>query len=269
MGPISKALLLAAAGVALAAGCSSSTVSGAGDAAGDSSSDDGGNASDDASADASAVDATVDGSGDARSGDAAGDAHVDASTDSGVPQVPTCRASCNAPADCAIAGAQLYDASHYACNAGVCEWLGCKSTAECTATFQKTNYACEVAAGGTFPTCNLTCHAPSDCVTPNVAIYDASHYACNANRCEWLGCRSNTECASTYRNTAYACGAVSWSPVPTCYLSCGAPADCVTPNVPLYDATHYACNAGHCDWLGCRSASECVAAFQKPSYTCR
>ncbi len=56
----------------------------------------------------------------------------------------TCVPTCKAASDCASSqGGPLTDASHYACKGGTCEWLGCKSTAECTQVLQSIKYACE------------------------------------------------------------------------------------------------------------------------------
>jgi len=162
----------------------------------------------------------------------------------------------------------LYSASHYACQGGYCAYLGCQSASECTAAFQKSNYACGTVQGSSIPTCYETCNAPADCATAGVALYSASHYACNGNQCDYLGCQSSSECTAAFQKSNYACGSVQGSPVPTCYETCNAPADCATAGVTLYSASHWACNADQCDYLGCQSSSECTAAFQKSNYAC-
>ena len=34
---------------------------------------------------------------------------------------------------------------------------------------------------------------------------DVSHFACRANRCEWLGCKSTTECTTALASSKYVC----------------------------------------------------------------
>src|SRR6185369_4753183 len=59
------------------------------------------------------------------------------------PHIPSCVPACNAASACVPPQApSLYDASHFACNAGVCEWKGCKSTAECTSAYQGAKLTC-------------------------------------------------------------------------------------------------------------------------------
>ena len=63
-------------------------------------------------------------------------------------------------ADCATGPAgSIIDANNYACNAGVCRWLGCLSTAECVATYNSQAWTCEAAFGAIVPTCWPTCTA--------------------------------------------------------------------------------------------------------------
>ena len=57
-------------------------------------------------------------------------------------KVNSCYQGCNDAADCAIAGAPIYSADHYACNAGRCDWKGCTGDTECQQTFMKSNYVC-------------------------------------------------------------------------------------------------------------------------------
>lgn len=107
-------------------------------------------------------------------------------------------------ADCATGPAgSIIDAKNYACDAGVCRWLGCLSTAECVATHNSQAWTCEAAFGATVPTCwptcvrNCwhTCTTPSDCATPS-APYDADNYDCVSGICQWTGCNTNAECMS-------------------------------------------------------------------------
>jgi len=188
--------------------------------------------------------------------------------DAGSAAVPECVETCSAPADCATPSVPLYDASHWACQGGFCSYLGCQSSSECTAAYQKSNYACGSVQGSTIPGCYETCSAPADCAAPSVPLYTASHWACNGNSCDYLGCQSSTECTAAYQKSNYACGSVQGSSAPECYETCNAPADCATPSVPLYTASHWACNGHQCVYLGCQASSECTAEYQKANYAC-
>jgi hypothetical protein len=56
----------------------------------------------------------------------------------------TCVPTCAKASDCASSqGGVLTSAGHYACKGGMCEWLGCKSTAECTQALQSSTYVCK------------------------------------------------------------------------------------------------------------------------------
>lgn len=54
-----------------------------------------------------------------------------------------CRQSCNAAADCVTAGSPLSDADNWACDRGVCSYLGCSSSAECTDAYKSSDYVCQ------------------------------------------------------------------------------------------------------------------------------
>ncbi|MFS8070212.1 MAG: hypothetical protein ACMG6S_27935 [Byssovorax sp.] len=119
--------------------------------------------------------------------------------------VPTCIRACTAAADCAGQTASD-DASHYACTGGRCEWLGCKSSAECNAAFQSDKFVCVKEGGAPVPGCVLECNAPTDCVGPAAAGGpDASRFTCTDHRCAWLGCESTEECKKLYHNQAVVC----------------------------------------------------------------
>jgi hypothetical protein len=119
---------------------------------------------------------------------------------------PACLAACQKPADCVAANNQnpLETASHFACNAGVCTWLGCMSTAECASALGTNNVACEQPPGAPGKTCVGTCSTPSDCASQQ-PLNDASHFACTAGRCQWLGCKSNAECSAALQSSRVAC----------------------------------------------------------------
>ncbi|MCO4746007.1 MAG: hypothetical protein KC912_14525 [Proteobacteria bacterium] len=105
--------------------------------------------------------------------------------------VSSCIPGCNTASDCGFASAGvLYDSDHYACRGGGCDWTGCQSTADCTATLGA-GYACTDLNG--LPTCLETCTTPSDCGTTSLA-FDADNYACTAGTCRYEGCNTDTEC---------------------------------------------------------------------------
>lgn len=177
------------------------------------------------------------------------------------PALPACVLTCAGAADCATASA-LTDVDNWGCNASRCEYKGCQSNVECQQALFNPNYVCEPGAGG-LPTCTLTCDTTADCATAT-ALTDADNWACNANRCEYKGCQSDSECQQALANPAYSCVP---GPLPTCLLGCAAPADCVTASV-LTDADNWACEADHCKYLGCQSAAECQQGLANANYTC-
>ncbi len=121
---------------------------------------------------------------------------------------PACVPACQRPADCVPPGntAVIDNASHFVCNAGACVWLGCQSTAECVATVNTTKVSCEQPPGAPGRTCVPTCTTASDCGSPQGGpLGDSSHYACVAQRCQWLGCKSSAECTQALQSSHYVC----------------------------------------------------------------
>jgi hypothetical protein len=122
--------------------------------------------------------------------------------------VPSCVPACEKPADCVPPGQSgaLNDASHFACNEGACQWLGCKSSAECASALHTSKVSCEEPAGAPARTCVPTCSSPADCVTQGAGLLgDKNHYACVSQRCEWLGCKSTAECTQALSSSHYIC----------------------------------------------------------------
>lgn len=177
------------------------------------------------------------------------------------PTVPACVLTCAGPADCATPTV-LTDEGNWACTASRCEYTGCQTSVECQQGLFNANYVCEPGPGG-LPTCTLTCNTTADCATAT-ALTDADNWACAQNRCQYLGCKSDSECQEALLNPAYSCVP---GPLPTCVLGCATPADCVTGSV-LTDADNWACEAGHCRYLGCQSATECQQGLANAGYTC-
>src|SRR5690348_13443328 len=61
---------------------------------------------------------------------------------SGSQRRPACNLVCTTAQDCGGDTAGLEDANHFQCNAGRCQWQGCKSNAECTAAYQSDHVIC-------------------------------------------------------------------------------------------------------------------------------
>jgi hypothetical protein len=121
---------------------------------------------------------------------------------------PACIPACNQPADCVPPGQSgaLNDASHFACVQGACQWLGCRSTAECAGALHTSKVSCEQPPGAPGSTCVPTCATAADCVTQGSGLLgDKNHFACVSARCQWLGCKSNTECTQALSSNNYIC----------------------------------------------------------------
>jgi hypothetical protein len=113
-----------------------------------------------------------------------------------------CQVGCNTPADCqveqVVSGA--FGADNYACDQGLCRYLGCFSDAECTASFGNARpYGCQSG------TCQPRCASSSDCALMSGGAYSASHYRCTSGFCVWLGCGTDQDCRDTFQSNAYVC----------------------------------------------------------------
>jgi hypothetical protein len=130
--------------------------------------------------------------------------HLVCRTGPGAP-MPSCVPSCTTAADCAESGSALTAASHWACTSGVCEWQGCQSTSECASALHVSNVVCEKPAGAPAKTCEPTCNTAADCAQSGQPLEDASHFACKAHRCQWLGCASTSDCTSGFHSSHFVC----------------------------------------------------------------
>jgi hypothetical protein len=185
--------------------------------------------------------------------------------------VAQCHPACSVPSDCAVPGSAMDDASHFACTAGTCVWQGCRSDVECNtdAPSGTPRLVCRTGPGSPVPTCVPGCSAPADCATTaGNALTDASHFACEAGACVWQGCASTAECASALHIQKVVCEEPAGAPAPMCEPTCTTAADCASPGQPLEDASHFACNAGRCAWLGCRSTADCTSALHTSHLVC-
>lgn len=186
----------------------------------------------------------------------------------GVGPSRTCRPTCTQASDCATPGQPLQDAAHFACNAGRCEWKGCQSDNECTSALRTNNAACVAQPGAPAKTCVPTCQKAADCAIPGNPLSDANHMACNAGKCEWQGCKSTNDCTTSLHSSRFTCDKPAGATIPVCLPTCTKAADCTIPGSKLNDASHYACNAGKCEWLGCKSTTECATDLHTAKVVC-
>ena len=119
--------------------------------------------------------------------------------------VAMCAHTCKAPADCATPGAPSVDEDNWSCDAGVCAYRGCQSDAECQAVGQGPGWACDAINGYPLKVCREVCASAADCVVAGVGLYDASHWACEASRCRFEGCRADGECADAFKKPDWVC----------------------------------------------------------------
>jgi hypothetical protein len=178
--------------------------------------------------------------------------------------LPTCLLSCVAVSDCATPNA-LTDEDNWACDADLCEYLGCQSTEECQVALSSGDYVCEN-IGGPTSTCVHTCAQASDCAT-NSALTDADNWSCEGQRCKYVGCQSTNECQQVYANPDYVCETAPGVPIPQCLHTCATSADCATPSA-VTDADNWSCDQNRCLYLGCQGNPECQEAYANPDYVC-
>lgn len=199
-------------------------------------------------------------------GGAGADGGGDQRAVSGAQRPPVCNLVCATAQDCGVADG-LEDASHFQCNAGRCQWQGCKSKADCTTAYQSENFICAKENGAPVPQCIHVCAAAADCAGQNPSD-DASHYACTGGRCEWLGCKSSAECAAAFQDDKFICVKENGAPVPGCVLACNTPADCAAPGGAGPNASRFTCTDHRCAWLGCSSTDECKALYHTQNMVC-
>ena len=115
-----------------------------------------------------------------------------------------CVTKCAVAADCVPFSGTLYDEDNWACNTGLCRYLGCKTSQECLDAHPGTNYVCtpSLAAGDG---CLRTCSAAADCKLANFSLYDEDNFICKAGLCESLGCNSTQECDDFFKKPTHVC----------------------------------------------------------------
>lgn len=191
----------------------------------------------------------------------AGPDSVDAGGGDMSPSAPPprlCAKGCRQASDCAT-DTGAFSADNYSCQAGVCKYLGCFTTSEC-ATSYGAGYVCPSQGTG-LKTCAKGCSRASDCSTGNGA-YGVDRYTCQDGACQYLGCTTDGQCATSF-GAAYVCGGVLTLPdvpmVRACTLRCTQASDCAL-NSGAYSADNYSCTANACRYLGCFTNDECVSS---------
>jgi hypothetical protein len=181
---------------------------------------------------------------------------TDAGTDTSNPGQPvaTCKQSCSNAANCVPPNAPAWsDADNYACDKGLCRYLGCKDDKECAAT--AVNLTCAEIAPG-MKACQTACTAAKDCAQDGAPEYvDADNYACLNGICKYTGCNGDAECKSIGNYVCRDQGAG----IKTCVAACAEAKECAVANAPASaDADNYTCADGLCKYAGCNGDAECA-----------
>lgn len=111
--------------------------------------------------------------------------------------VALCVAGCSQASDCG-SGTPWDDADNYVCDNGGCKNTGCNSQAECDALGAQVNkpYRC-AAINGQLSVCVPGCDRAADC--------PSADYTCEAQTCQYVGCRSDAACAAQLSDSRYVC----------------------------------------------------------------
>jgi|GEM_PF-1966914 len=172
-----------------------------------------------------------------------------------------CTAPCTTVSDCVADDPPAgYDTANFTCTGGACRYTGCVSDTDCAVVNSTLGTGTCEPVGAGLDLCVASCSTPSDCTAlSGVPAFDADNYLCEGGHCRYQGCNTDSECAQSYMDDSYGCNDVGLYPL--CMKRCASPSDCVVPNSSaLYDASHYACDAGFCQYTGCTSSTECDAA---------
>ena len=118
---------------------------------------------------------------------------------------PYCAASCETAADCATEDSILFGEDNFACDDGLCTWLGCNSDTECADASAEGEMVCALYMA--VPVCTTPCTAPADCVDPALSadLFGADHFACEDGACRHLGCLSDAECEESFHGAGSIC----------------------------------------------------------------
>ncbi|MEO7331297.1 MAG: hypothetical protein ABI193_22160 [Minicystis sp.] len=190
-----------------------------------------------------------------------------ASTGTGeLPHVRFCAKGCQKPADCKL-DSGAYDTDNFACTDGACEFLGCKTNAECvTSNNNNPNFVCGTDLFLSVRYCATKCQTAVDCQLDSGA-FDKDHFACMGGGCAYLGCKTDAECAASNNNNPnFVCGTDPAYPIHYCSKKCQAPVDCKADS-GAYDTDNSDCVGGACTYLGCKTNAECVIS-NSAGYVC-
>ena len=178
--------------------------------------------------------------------------------------VPVCQRGCRSIDDC-DSESPAADADNFACDEGVCRYLGCNSAEECTETHRRP-MLCRVSPGSDIRSCVVPCVRPADCATPSPA-FDEDNYECREGACIFTGCNSDQECAETFDDN-HECLRYPGGNLSICLQGCNRAADCDL-GMPAHDADNYRCEEGICIYDGCRNDNECAETFRDEAFVCR
>jgi hypothetical protein len=118
--------------------------------------------------------------------------------------VPDCLRRCESRTDCDH-GRVLGRPENFACEEGLCVWLGCMSDSECAEAYFDPSWGCVPSPTPGISDCRLRCTVVADCVRYELPAIDEDNFRCTDGLCEYLGCHSTEECDQTLQGGPYVC----------------------------------------------------------------
>ena len=118
--------------------------------------------------------------------------------------ISACYRGCATPSDCTDSRAQLLDASHFTCTDGLCAHLGCQSDEDCTESSNLLTI-CDPTVPGGLLGCVAACATAADCSFVDFPLTGPDNFACENQRCVYLGCMSDIECVEVYKKPGMTC----------------------------------------------------------------
>ena len=116
-----------------------------------------------------------------------------------------CLTKCAEVVDClpSTYAGTAFDDNNYACEGGLCRYLGCMSDEECTDSYkvagEPRTWECVEGNEGV-GVCMASCFSPIDCVPAGSnEILDSNNWACQESHCVYKGCQSTDECEKVYQ----------------------------------------------------------------------
>ena len=195
---------------------------------------------------------TGNGSGDTATSGASTGSMTGAATDTGGAAGGYCIPNCQTAADCATGQPGTFlDEDNYACENGLCRYLGCLDSSECPQIGGGFTYTCAAPAPGKTPACVLGCTAPTDCVLDPMDSPDK--FDCVNGGCFTKPCTEADVCAADMVCAPHAVvGDDSTDPV--CTQPCATVDDC---DLAANGAQPAACDNGACVFRTCSSDADC------------